>query len=225
MTQTHWRVVIADDHAVTRQGIRVMLDLRDDVEVVGEAGTGAEAVRIATERNANLVLMDLNMPEMGGVAATRRLKEVAPDVAVIVLTVHEDDGAIKDAIQAGASGYLAKSSGASDIRSAIDALRTHGVYMSPSVTRSVLRSASLGFRNGHRPSPAAGTKERITAREREILRLLGDGLTARSIGTRLGISERTVNTHVGNLYRRMGVTNRVEAIRAAMRAGLVDLPR
>jgi len=217
-----WRVLIADDHGVTRAGVRVLLESIDDVDVIGEAATGAEAVQRAIEGEANLVVMDLTMPEGGGLEAIAQLKAKDPSIEILALTVHEEHSYAVDAINAGASGFLTKSASIHDVRAALDALRSGGSYIAPAVAQRLIRSAVTGSRSGDGVSIGP---EAVTNRERDVLQLLAEGLSARMIAKRLGISERTVNTHVGNLYRRMGVTNRVDAIRAGMRAGLVEFPR
>lgn len=217
------RVVLADDHPVTRAGIRAMLEMIDDVMVVGDAATGEEAVEVVRERDASIVLMDINMTGMSGIEATRAIKQQRPATSVIILSVHDDEPAIIEALRAGASAYLTKSSSLREIREALDSVRVDGVYLAPAVTGQVLRSAVRmvsGANGGARAEPGGD----LTERERQVLLLLGEGLTARAIAHRLEISERTVNTHVGNLYRRMGVNNRVDAVRAGMRAGLIETP-
>lgn len=221
MTAT-WRVLIVDDHPVTRHGLHLMAANIDGVEVVGEAETGAHALEVAAERRPNLILMDLDMPEMGGLDAIRRIKADMPDVDILVLTVHEDEESIFEAISSGASGYLAKSSTVDEIRSALHALNAGGAYITPSMAGKALRYVS---RKAEEVKQASMAVEMTTPREREILELLGRGLSARRIASRLGISERTVNTHVGHIYRRLGVNNRVDAIREGMRLGLVEAPR
>jgi DNA-binding NarL/FixJ family response regulator len=222
MTQQTWRVLIADDHAVTRQGIVLLSQGLRDVEVAGEASTGREAIELCRVVRPNLVLMDLDMPEMGGVDAIRVLKDEWPDLAILVLTVHEDGEAVFEAIRAGASGYLAKSCTIDDIRRAFDAVRAGGAYLTSSIAGTALDYLS---RKADEVHDATSAIETTTPREREVLALLGRGLSARRIASRLGISERTVNTHIGHIYRRFGVNNRVDAVREGMRLGLVESPR
>ncbi len=217
-----WRVLIADDHAVTRSGIRLMAEMVDGFEVVGEAATGTEAIRLCGELHPDLVLMDLQMPEMHGIECTRRVKEQFPDIQVLILTVHEDEEAVFEAIRAGASGYLSKTASVSDVRTALDAVRSGGTYLTPSIAGIAIRSLSKRVNEAHKASRAS---DLTTQREREVLGLLAKGLSARAIASRLGISERTVNTHIGHAYRKLGVNNRVDAILAAMRLGLVETPR
>lgn len=216
------RVLVVDDHEITRQGIRLTAEAVVGVEVVGEAGTGTDAVRLCRELAPDLVLMDLDMPEMDGVEATRRLKEESPDTTVLVLTVHDDEEAAIAAIRAGASGFVPKSSSVAEIRTALDALKSGQTYIPSTSGVGLLRYLREAAGGLERDAPRA---QRITERERQILVLLAHGLSARQIGKNLGISERTVNTHVGSVYRKLGVNNRIGAVRAAVRAGLVELPR
>jgi DNA-binding NarL/FixJ family response regulator len=215
-------VIVADDHIVTRQGVRAMLGILSGVEVVGEAATGRQAVELCEKFSPTIAFVDMQMPEMNGMEAIGRIKAACPNTRVIVLTVEEDERVIMDAVKAGASGYLSKAAGADDLERAIRESDPNGVYMSPSIASKMIASvANGGNGHGHMPDGHRG----ITGREHEVLRLLGQGLTSRTIARRLGISERTVDTHVGNMYRRLGVTNRVDAVLAAMRMGLIQPPQ
>lgn len=216
------RLLIADDHAITRHGIRLMADSLPGVEVVGEAMNGTEAIRLALDLRPDIVLMDVSMPETDGIEAIRRLRVEMPDLVILVLTVHEDSDTVYEAIRAGASGFLPKSASLVEIRAALLEGGPEGVYVAPAIAGRLVRSMADRM-NGRAGSSA--TPARITSREREVLAHLGHGLSARSIGMRLGISERTVNTHVGNIYRKLDVDNRVDALREGMRIGLIELPR
>jgi DNA-binding NarL/FixJ family response regulator len=216
-----YRILICDDHAVTRTGLRIMAETLDGVSVVGEAENGAEAVQLSTELEPDLVLMDIQMPELDGIEATRRIIAQQPDVTVVVLSVQEDEDAVFQAIRAGASGYLSKASSLDTVQEAIAAVHSGGTYMTPSIAGIAIRSLS---RKVDEAGESARLTEITTQREQEILRLLADGLSARKIASKLGISERTVNTHIGHAYRKLGVNNRVDAVLAAMRLGLVDPP-
>lgn len=220
MTARH-RVLIVDDHVVTRQGVRVLLEMTGRAHVVGEAGTGLDAIGLCDELRPDVVFLDLQMPEMSGLDALHKIKANHPEAHVVILTVEEGGSTVIDAVRAGASGYLIKSARVEEYASALDSLEAEGLFMSPAVTAAVMQTAADGTTgNG---SHGAGHRD-LTEREQEVLELLGEGLTARAIARRLGISERTVNTHIGNLYRRMGVNNRVDAIRTAMRNGLLAVP-
>lgn len=221
MTGPSLRVLIADDHGVVREGIRLLIAGVDGVEIVGEARDGAEAIELCRELEPDAVLMDVDMPEMDGVAAARRLRDELPAVRVLVLTVHEDEETIFDAVRAGASGYVTKSAGSAELAEALGALAQGGAYMTPLAARKALRYLAQQAEVAERAARAADV---TTEREREILGLLAHGLSAREVAARLGISERTVNTHVGHIYRRLGVRNRVDAVREGIRLGLVEAP-
>lgn len=210
-----YRILIADDHPVVRQGLSALLSALPQVTVVGEVSSGDEAVAAAARSDVDVILMDLEMPGIDGVEATRRIKqERGSDVRVVVLTAHDDRHSIVEAIAAGASGYLSKAASLDEIERALVAVSQGAVYVAPDIAGRALRAMSSNGSDRHD----------LTQREVEIVRLLCEGLTARAIASRLRISERTVNTHVGNLYRHLGVNNRIDAMREAMRRGLVDVP-
>jgi DNA-binding NarL/FixJ family response regulator len=211
------RIVVADDHAVSRRGIATYLELFDDLEIVGQVASGDDAVRVAIEENADVVVMDIEMPELDGIEATRRIKDKHPETAVLIFSVREDTETIVEAIEAGAAGFVSKSSDLSELRNAIDSIRPEGVVLGPSVASQVVSSLA---RVGVRSSGRRAGRDGLTVRERQVAALLSDGLTARAIASRLGISERTVNTHIGSLYRRLRVNNRVDAVREILQLGL-----
>lgn len=214
------RLVIADDHAIVREGLRLMVDAIGAFEVVGEASSGTEAVAMAIDLRPDVVLMDIDMPEMDGIDATRRIAEVAPDIRILVLTVHEEDDPIFDAVQAGAAGYVSKSATMYQIAAAIGALGAGGGYVEVSAAESMLRVLT---RRAASVLESAAACQNTTGREREILALLADGIVVREIAATLKISERTVNCHLRHIYRRLGVHSRVGAVREAARHGLVAL--
>ncbi len=210
-----WRVLLVEDHPLTRRGIKAILEALPNVTVVGEAETGAEAVERAVELDANLVLMDLNMPEMDGLEATRRLRAQTNGAAIVVLTVRDDQEAVTEAFRAGASGFISKSAGITELAQMLHSIDADGVYLRPPDTTKLL--SAIGVRV--EPPPF-----QLTAREQQVLELLAQGHSARVIGTHLGIGERTVNTYVANLYRKMGVNNRVAAVREGFRLHLIEPP-
>jgi DNA-binding NarL/FixJ family response regulator len=215
------RAVIADVHAVTRHGMRALLGLCGNVEVISEASTAAELVRSVVEQAADLAVVDLNVSDGGGIQATKRIRHEAPFTKVLILSASDSEQDVVAAIQAGASGYLSKSASPAEFRSAIDTLRSGGTYLDAGAATTV-RSAldRSGISKGRR-RPRLGE---LTEREVEIARLMSEGLTARRIASRLDISDRTVNSHMGNLYRRLGVNNRVDAVRELMRLGITPSP-
>jgi DNA-binding NarL/FixJ family response regulator len=218
------RVLLADDHTITRRGLRVMLESITGVDVVAEAADGEEAVLLSLELRPSMIFLDVRMPRLDGIEATRRVKAALPDSSVVILSAAEDEASILEAMRAGASAYLGKSCTLGDLETVIRSVEHDGVYMSARIASLVLASVSGNGRlNGHHARVRDGVGE-VTEREHQVLRLVGEGLTSRTIASRLGITERTVDTHVGNLYRRLGVNNRVDAVMEAMRRGLVATP-
>lgn len=194
------RVLLVDDHQLIRSGLATMLEPAADLEVVGEAANGAEAVDLAASTAPDVVLMDLSMPVMDGVEATRRILENRPGVAVVVLTSFADKGRVTDAIEAGAVGYLLKDSEPSDLLAAIRAAAAGHAPLDPRVARTLLPSAPD-------TDPVAG----LSVRERQVLRLASSGLANKQIGRELGISEHTVKVHLGKVFRQIGVGDRTSA--------------
>lgn len=204
------RVLIVDDHAVVRQGLRIFLDAERDFEVVGEAAGGEEAVRLAHELRPDIVLMDLLMPGMSGIEATRLIRSELDDVEVVALTSLLDDESVVAAVRAGAIGYLLKSAEADDLRRALRAAAAGQVQLDPAAAARLVREVR---------SPAV--PETLTERELDVLRLLARGLANKEIGRALGISEDTVKTHVSRVLAKLGARSRTQAVLNAMRAGLV----
>ena len=206
------RILIVDDHGVVRQGLRMYLSLDPELEVVGEAANGAEALRLARELEPDVVLIDLLMPVMDGVAATQAIRRELPDVEVIALTSVLEDSAIYGAMRAGAIGYLLKDTQADELCRSIKAAAAGQVQMSPSVAARLLREV----RSPENPEP-------LTERETEVLRELALGKSNKEIAAALVIAEKTVRTHVSNILAKLGVTSRTQAVLHAMRSGLVTL--
>jgi NarL family two-component system response regulator LiaR len=205
------RVLIADDHAVVRQGLRTFLALQDDVEVVAEAADGEEAVAAAARLAPDVALMDLVMPALDGIAATRRLREVSPATRVIVLTSFLDDDKLLPAVRAGAAGYLLKDVEPAELVRAIRTVHAGGALLDPAVTGRVLAEVARGGQ------PDGD----LTAREREVLALLAEGLANKAIAFRLGIAEKTVKAHVSAILAKLDVSDRTQAALHAVRTGLV----
>jgi NarL family two-component system response regulator LiaR len=206
------RVLIVDDHGVVRQGLRMYLALDAELEVVGEAANGAEALRLAHELEPDVVLMDLLMPVMDGIAATAAIRRELPEVEVIALTSVLEDSAVFGAMRAGATGYLLKDTQAGDLCRAIKAAAAGQVQMSPSVATRLLREL-----------PAPQQPEALTERETEVLQHLAQGKSNKEIAAALVIAEKTVRTHVSNILAKLGVTSRTQAALHAVRTGLVSL--
>jgi DNA-binding NarL/FixJ family response regulator len=207
------KLAVVDDQATIREALAVMLDLEADVDVVGRATNGAEAVELAAEHRPDVVLMDLNMPVMNGVEATRLIRQADPDVTVLILTTFDDDESILAALQAGASGYLTKEAGRATVLQAVRSAAQGQTVLAPEVQRRLLALASRPTGTTPSDDVACG----LTAREREILQLIGEGLRNPEIAQRLVISEATVKTHINNLFAKAGFHSRADAVRYALR--------
>jgi len=209
------KVIICDDQAIVRDGIGMLLKLEPDIEVVGVAEDGAEAVELVAKESPELVLMDLKMPVMNGVEATRKIRANFPDVKVLVLTTYDDDEWVFDAIQAGASGYLLKDTPRDEVVKAIRGTVTGKAYVDPSVAGKVLRQAS-----GHQTQPASLITSKLTERELEVLSLIARGLSNADIADRLFLSEGTVRNHVSSILSKLGTSDRTQAAVIAIQHGL-----
>lgn len=204
------RILLADDHPVVREGIRGMLQSYDDIEVVGQAGSGPEAVALVAALKPDLVLMDLRMPGGDGVAATRAIAAEHPGTRVVVLTTYETDQDILRAIEAGASGYLLKDIAPSDLARSVRSAAAGETVLATSAA-----SALLGRLQGRGQAPA------LSAQEVKVLRLAADGLTNAAIGAELYIGEATVKTYLARAYEKLGVSDRTSAVRRALDQGLI----
>ncbi len=212
------RVVLVDDQAMIRSGLRLLLESEPGIEVVGEAGTGVEAVEVVHWRRPDIVLMDVQMPGLDGIEATRRIVATGEGPRVIVLTTFDVDEYVFGALQAGASGFLLKNAPADDLVEAIRVVARGDALLSPSVTRRVIDS----FATRMAPTDARRALERLSAREREVLVLVARGLSNADIADRLVIGEATVKTHVSSLFSKLGVRDRVEAVIFAYESGLIE---
>jgi len=211
------RVVIADDQRVVREGLTLVLGLLHDVEVVGAASDGAEAVALAESLGPDIVLMDLRMPRCDGVEATRLLRERRPDIKVIVLTTYSDDRSVLDAVRAGARGYLTKDAGGAEIRQAIQHVLEHHAVIDPAVQHHLLDAIAGG---PPPPRPAGPFPDGLTAREAEVLTLIAGGLSNAEIAERLVISEGTVKSHINRLLAKIDARDRAQAVVYAFEHGL-----
>ncbi len=205
------RVVIADDHGVVRAGLAQLLATFPDVELVGSASNGEEAVSLSAARGPDVVLMDLEMPVLDGIEATRRIRAAQPDVAVVVLTSFSDRERILSALDAGAAGYLLKDAEPDALARAIEAAARGEAPLDPKAARALLSARRAA-------SPADG----LSDREREVLAMVAEGLPNKLIAQRLGISEKTVKTHLTSVFRQIGVTDRTQAALWAQRHGVTS---
>ena len=210
-TEKKIRVMIVDDHSVVRSGLGAFFMAIDDLELVGEACSGEEAVEKASELNPDVILMDLKMEGIGGVAAIRTIKHNEPNIRIIALTSYIDDGLVQGALQAGANGYLMKNVQAEEMANAIRSAAVGRLTLSPEV------SEALSDANDFQIFPA----EDLTERERDVLKLLIDGLSNNEIADRLIISPSTVKYHIGNIYTKLGVDSRVAAVSIAIQRQLI----
>jgi DNA-binding NarL/FixJ family response regulator len=201
--------VIADDHAVVRTGLTQLLSTFDGVELVGAAADGEEAVALAAERNPHVVLMDLEMPTLDGIEATRRIKAAQPEVAIVILTSFSDRERILHALDAGAVGYLLKDAEPEELARAIDAAARGEAPLDPRAARALLSARQ-----------AASPADALSEREREVLLLVAEGMPNKVIAQRLSISEKTVKAHLTSVFRQIGVTDRTQAALWVERTGL-----
>jgi DNA-binding NarL/FixJ family response regulator len=213
------KILLAEDHAVVRQGTKELLEQQDDLQVVAEASDGKEAVQLALKQRPDVVIMDLAMPELNGIEATRQIKAVAPGIAVLVLTAYDSEQYVFAFLEAGAAGYLLKDVGVDKLVEAIRAVHAGESVLHPAITRKVINRFS---RTEDQYGPKDGL-EQITDRELEVLGLAARGMSNRDIARELSISVRTVQTHLSNVFNKMGVGSRTEAVMYGLRKGLIAL--
>jgi DNA-binding NarL/FixJ family response regulator len=213
------RVMLVEDHVLMREGTRELLEQEDDLCVVAQAGDGLEAVRLAAELHPDLILMDIALPRLNGIEATKQIKAAVPQVAILILSAHDDDEYVLAVIQAGAAGYLLKSVSAHELVQAIRAVHAGESVLHPSITRKLLDYLS----DQSVTEPQAQAPPQLTERELEVLQLAAGGHTNREIGNRLSISARTVQVHLSNVFGKLGVGSRTEAVLYAVRRGWLSL--
>lgn len=212
------RVLIADDHPVVRDGTRNLLEREPDMEVVGEAGDGEEAVRLASQLKPDVAIIDINMPKMNGIEATKQIKTTLPGTAILILTAYDDDPYVFALLEAGAAGYLLKYARGSQVVDAIRAVRAGESVLSPSVARKVLNR----FKPTQGP-PTDASAEILSERELEVLKLVTQGKSNQEIADTLSLSVRTVQAHLAHIFDKLGVGSRTEAVVLALKKGLTTL--
>jgi DNA-binding NarL/FixJ family response regulator len=213
------RILLADDHALVREGTRELLEQEEDLEVVAEAEDGQEAVRLANRLHPEVVLMDIAMPKLNGIEATKQIKATHPDTAVLMLTAYDDDQYIFALLEAGAAGYLLKTVGSGELVKAVRAVHAGESVLSPSIARKVVDHFARPT-SELREEPADGA---LTEREMEVLELAAKGMTNREIAQALSLSIRTVQAHLTNVFGKLGVGSRTEAVLYALREGWLTL--
>jgi len=216
---TQIEVLLVDDHEIVRAGLRSLLEQQERLQIVGEASSGSEAVRLATELKPDVVLMDVSMPDMDGVEATRRLKEEAPGINVLALTVHEEEAYFFEMLTAGASGYVPKRASPQILLTAISIVAKGEIFLHPAVAGALVQEYLQEGRSGAEKRVYDG----LTPRQREVLTLIAEGLSNQEIAQELDISVRTVERHRENIMKRLNLHSRVELVKYALRKGLVAL--
>jgi DNA-binding NarL/FixJ family response regulator len=207
------RVLIVDDHPVTRDGLRTALGMADDIEVAGEASSGEEAIKVAAEVRPDVVFMDVRMPGMNGIQATRLIREQQPDTKVVLFTIDESRASVAEAIQAGVSGYLLKDASVGELINAARQAMQGKAVIHPSLTQAFIEEVQLVDRPPEAP---------LSPREIEILQKIAYGSTTKEVADQLGISFHTVKTHLERIFEKLGANDRAQAVAIAIRQGLVD---
>jgi DNA-binding NarL/FixJ family response regulator len=213
---TSTRILVADDHDVVRHGVRALLEAEPGWTVCGEARDGREAVLLASQLRPDVVVLDIGMPELNGLEATRQILKALPATEILVLTMHDSEQIVREVVAAGARGYVLKSDAGRSLVTAVHALRQHKPFLNARASEVVLD----GFRRG--AADAAAQRPALTPREREIVQLLAEGRTNKEIAGRLGISAKTAESHRTNVMRKLGVHSIGELVRHAIREGLID---
>lgn len=208
-------ILLADDHRLVREGLRKLIEEREDLRVVAEATTGQEAIELCEKLQPDLALMDISMPGLSGIDATRRICKSTRGTKVLILSMHDNQGYVEEVLRSGASGYVLKDSAASDLLQAIDAVRGGDSFLSPTVTQQVVDALA---RPADRPVAAAS---QLTEREREVLTLIAEGLSSKEIAQKLGVSLKTIESHRANLMDKLDIHKVSGLVRFAIRAGLV----
>jgi DNA-binding NarL/FixJ family response regulator len=208
------RVLIADDHGIVRSGLRLLLERQPDIEVIGEAADGAEARDTAIRERPDLAILDVRMPKLTGLQATREIKRQAPEVAVLILSMHDDERYLFEALRAGASGYVLKTQADADLVEAIAAVQRGEPFLTPAAQQTLIKDVLERGRDD--------AEEDLTPREQEIVKLVAEAHTTRQIAEILHLSTKTVENHRANAMRKLGMRDRVELVRYAIRRGLIE---
>ena len=207
------RILIADDHGIVRSGLRTLLESHEGLEVIAEADNGADAAALAISEQPDLAILDVKMPGLTGLQATREIREKAPNVSVLILSMHDEDRYLFEALKAGASGYVLKRAADTDLLNAIEAVQRGEPFLTPEAQQALIKDV-LGQGESH--------KEELTPREEEVVKLVAEAHTNKEIAELLGLSEKTVENHRSNAMRKLGMRDRVELVRYAIRRGLIE---
>jgi two-component system, NarL family, response regulator DegU len=225
------KIVIIDDHQLFREGVKRILDFEENFEVVAEGDDGKQAVELVEQYNPDVVIMDINMPDVNGVEATRKLIEAYPDTKVIILSIHDDESYVTHVLKSGAVGYLLKEMDANTLIEAVKVVADGGSYLHPKVTHNLVKEyrrlandgQAEGEQQGYQKVEVRRPLHLLTRRECEVLQLLADGKSNRAIGEELYISEKTVKNHVSNILQKMNVNDRTQAVVVAIKNGWVEV--
>jgi two-component system response regulator NreC len=212
------KLLLVDDHAVVRSGLRMLLDGEEDVEIVGEAGTASEAINAVATLKPDVVLLDIGLPDMSGIEAAREVKRLWPSIAVVALTIHEDQEYFFNMLQAGASGYVPKRAAPEELLTAIRVAASGGVYLYPSLAKLLVKD----FISNEQPNGDEESLNDLTPREQEVLTLLADGDSNNEIANQLFISPKTVARHRENIMRKLNLHSRTELVKYAIRKGIIQ---
>jgi two-component system, NarL family, response regulator NreC len=212
------KLILADDHALVRSGLRMLLEAQPDLEIVAEVENGSQALEQVLLLQPDMVLMDVMMPDMNGIEATKKIKEASPETAVIALTMYEDEQYFYEMLKAGASGYVPKRAAPDVLVTAIHTVAQGEVFLFPSMATQLVKNYVQ-----NEEEIGSSMLEELTPRELEVIKLIADGLTNQEIGDRLGISVKTVDRHRENTMRKLDVHSRIDLVKFAIREGLIDL--
>ncbi|MEJ2728233.1 MAG: response regulator transcription factor [Deltaproteobacteria bacterium] len=211
------RIIIAEDHRLFREGIRALLEANPDFEIVCEAANGLEAIRCVRKHRADLIILDLSMPKLGGISAIKEIKRQFPGLKILVLTIHQSDQYVLETFEAGADGYCLKDAGRNELRMAVDSVLSGNTYLSPGISEKVME----GYIEGRKKLKTKTTWDTITQREREVLKLLGEGYQNKEIAELLHISVKTVEKHRANIMGKLDLHNAAALTAYAIEKGLV----
>lgn len=213
------RLLLVDDHAIVRAGLRMLLESQPDMEIVGECENGQDAIRRALELKPDVILMDIALPDIPGYQAARAIKQALPNVTILALTMHESDEYFFEMLNAGASGYVPKKAAPTELVNAIRVVYGGGVYLYPSLAKTLVKDYLTRAESGDDPEAFDG----LTEREREVLTLIADGLSNQEVAEKLVISVKTVERHRANILAKLGLHNRTELVKYAIRKGLIQV--